>query len=329
MQQALIEDIAFRFLSGNQQPRYWALIQFHARHRTALSNLCVQSVRLAAGAGLVKLRHVAIDGSKLKANASLSKAMSYGRMTTEEQRLRDESDAYPDACDEIDAAEDEEFGPDHDGQELPKHRRTREGRLEAIRRAKEDLEREAKERSAHEQEARRQQAMREGRTFHPRTNPNEVKPRGREQRNFATALVAPGRITHDEWRNERAPKSRIPKHLTRRERMKRLLSTKTRKAKYLLRQITAEPGFGQIKHTRNHQVHHRGLVKVHAYWRFDCVVHNFLKLFRCAPHLAGVRDPLNHCPHPHIRLGRLGPSPTSETEADRRETAPATIQTGF
>lgn len=367
VQQALVEDVAFRFLSGNQQPKYWALNQFRLRHREALSNLFVQSVRMAAGAGLVKLGHVAIDGSKLKANASLSKAMSYGRMTIEEQRLREEIDAYLDACDEVDAAEDEEFGPEDDGQEPPEHLRSREGRLEAIRKAKEELEREARERAVREQEARRQQAVREGREFKPRTDPDEAKPRDREQRNFtdpdsrvmrsgksfvqaynaqaavdsdfqvvvathvsnlapdpthlpelleeieanldaqakevsadagyysednldaieatgATALVAPGRITHNEWRNQKAPRGRIPKSLTRRERMKRLLSTKAGKAKYLLRQITAEPVFGQIKHTRNlPQVHHRGLVKVHAYWRFDCAVHNFLKLYRHGP----------------------------------------------
>lgn len=367
VQRALVEDVAFRFLSGNQLPKYWALNQFRARHREALSNLFVQSVRLAANAGLVKLGHVAIDGSKLKANASLSKAMSYGRMTREEKRLREEIDAYMEACDEIDAAEDEEFGPDHDGQEPPEHLRTREGRLEAIRKAKEELEREAKERSAREQEARRMQAVREERVFRARIDPSETRPRDREQRNFtdpdsrvmrtgknfvqafnaqiavdaerqvilathvsnlapdpthlpdllseietnlaacpkevsadagyyseenldaieatgATALVAPGRITHNEWRNQKAPRGRIPKHLTRRERMKRLLSTKAGRAKYLLRQVTAEPVFGQIKHTRNlQQVHHRGLSKVHDFWRFDCAVHNFLKLFRHGP----------------------------------------------
>lgn len=367
VQRALVEDVAFRFLSGNQQPRYWALNEFRARHREALSNLFVQSVRLAAGAGLVKLGHVAIDGSKLKANASLNKAMSYGRMIREEERLRKEIEAYLDACDEVDAAEDEEFGPDNDGDEPPEHLTSREGRLAAIREAKEELEREAKERSAREQEARRAQAAREGRAFHPRVDPLDATPRDREQRNFtdpesrvmrsgktfvqaynaqaavdaehqvivathasnlapdpthlpellseieanlaahpkevsadagyyseenldaieatgATAYVAPGRITHDEWRNQKAPRGRIPTSLTRRERMKRLLSTKAGKAKYLLRQITAEPVFGQIKHTRNlPQIHHRGLEKVHAYWRFDCAVHNFLKLFRYGP----------------------------------------------
>jgi len=69
VQAALVEDVAFRFLSGNQQPAYWALNRFRARHREALSDLFAQSVHLAMRAGLVKLGHVAIDGSKLQANA--------------------------------------------------------------------------------------------------------------------------------------------------------------------------------------------------------------------------------------------------------------------
>lgn len=100
---ALVDDVAYRFLSGNQQPKYGALNRFRARHREAFSNLFVQSVRLAAAAGLVKLGHVAIDGSRLKANASLAKAMSYARLTREAKRLRSELDAYLDACDETDA----------------------------------------------------------------------------------------------------------------------------------------------------------------------------------------------------------------------------------
>jgi len=97
----------------------------------------------------------------------------------------------------------------------------------------------------------------------------------------ATALVAPGRITHNEWRDQKAPRGRIPNNLTRRQRMKRLLSTKAGKARYVLRQVTAEPVYGQIKHARGmRQVLHRGLAKVRALWRFDAAVHNLLKIFR-------------------------------------------------
>lgn len=364
---ALVDDVAYRFLSGNQQPKYWALNQFRTRHREAFSNLFIQSVHLAAAAGLVKLGHVAIDGSKLKANASLNKAMSYARLTREEARLREEFDAYLDACDEVDAKEDDAYGPGDGEQELPEHLRSRAGRLKAIREAKERLERDAQERAAREQEARRDAAVRADRAYHPRVDPADAKPRPSEQRNFtdpdsrvmrkgtafvqafntqaavdsyrqvivathvtnlapdtphlpdllsevhdnlaahpeevsadagyysdknldaienrgARPFVATGRITHHEWRNQKPPQGRIPKGLTRRERMKRLLSTKAGRAAYLKRQTTVEPVFGQILHARAlHQAHHRGLEKVNAFWRFDCAIHNLLKLFRYGP----------------------------------------------
>src|SRR5690625_953997 len=138
VQAALVEDVAFRFLSGNQQPGYWALNRFRTRHREALSGLFAQSVHLAMRAGLVKLGHVAIDGSKLQANASKNKAMSYARMQAEEERLQQEISDYLDACDAVDAAEDAEFG-DHDGHSLPEHLRRSSDRLAAIRKAKQEI----------------------------------------------------------------------------------------------------------------------------------------------------------------------------------------------
>ena len=180
---ALVEDVALRFLSANQQPKYWALNAFRARHRQALANLFGQSIELAARAGLVPLEHVAIDGTKLKANASKSKAMSYARLTSEQQRLRAEIDAYLDACDDADAAEDEAFGDD-DGSGVPEHLRHRAARLEAIERAKEQLEREAKERAEREQSERREAALAQGKEFRPRVDPQAARPGAREQRNF-------------------------------------------------------------------------------------------------------------------------------------------------
>ena len=374
VQAALVEDVAFRFLSGNQQPGYWALNRFRTRHREALSGLFAQSVHLAMRAGLVKLGHVAIDGSKLQANASKNKAMSYARMQAEEERLQQEISDYLDACDAVDAAEDAEFG-DHDGHSLPEHLRRSSDRLAAIRKAKQELEEETKQQAAEQQENKRQEAEAAGRTYKPRKNPEEAVPEGKAQRNFtdpesrimlsgkaiiqgyntqiavdstnqvivatslsnqagdtshlpdllfdihrntghypkevsadagyysemnikaiedtgATALVAPGRITHDEWRNQKAPRGRKPKGMTRREEMKRFLSTKIGKAKYLLRQITAEPVYGQIKFGRNlRQVLHRGLEKNKCLWNFDAAVHNILKVFRHAPHAISSPTP--------------------------------------
>lgn len=99
VEKAAYEDIAFRYLAGDQQPDHWTLREFRRRHAKALSELFVQTVKLAAHAGLVKLGQVAIDGTKIKANASKHKAMSYKRMTEEEKRIKEEIDQFVrDAC---------------------------------------------------------------------------------------------------------------------------------------------------------------------------------------------------------------------------------------
>lgn len=183
VERALIEDVAFRFLSGNQQAKYWALNSFRTRHRQALSQLFVQSVRLAEKAGLVELKHVAIDGSKVKANASKHKAMSYARMRQEEQRLLREVGEYLAECDRIDALEDAEYG-DRSGLEPPEHLRTQAGRLKAIQEAMRELEQEARGEAEREQDERRQQAEAEGREFKPRLDPARAEPKPTAQRNF-------------------------------------------------------------------------------------------------------------------------------------------------
>ena len=184
VERAVQEDIGFRFLAGNQGPKFWALNHFRTRHRKALGELFVQTVRLAERTGLVKLKHVAVDGTKLKANASKHSAMSYARMQREEKRLREEIEQYLRECDDVDREEDERFGEDRRGDELPEHLRTREQRLEAIRRAMAELEAEAREKAQAEQEARRTEAEAEGREFHPRKDPEDVKPSPKAQRNF-------------------------------------------------------------------------------------------------------------------------------------------------
>jgi hypothetical protein len=147
---------------------------------------------------------------------------------------------------------------------------------------------------------------------------------GEIEANGATAYVAPGRITRDEWRNQPAPRGRIPTSPTRRDRMKRRLSTKAGEATYLLRPTTAEPVFGQIENTRTlPQVHHRGPEKVHAYWRFDCAVHTFLELLRYGP-LTWIQPatPLNHRPP------ATPPTPTTDTNACPHRTTPSSTHTG-
>jgi len=183
LERALHEDVGFRVLSGNQQPDHWTLSEFRRRHQAALGDLLKESVRVAAEAGLVKLGHVAIDGTKLKANASKHSAMSYGRMKTEEQRLAHEVDAFLEQAAANDAAEDKVYGSES-GWRLPPELKDRRKRLEAIRRAKERLEAEAKQKLAAEQDDRRKKAEREGQEYRPRNSAEDAKPKDTDQMNF-------------------------------------------------------------------------------------------------------------------------------------------------
>lgn len=183
VERALYEDIGFRILSGDQQPGYWALNDFRRRHMAALGQIFVQTVRLADEAGLVKMEQVAVDGTKIKANASKNKAMSYERMEKEEQRLKTEIEKWFKEADEIDQEEDRLYG-DQRGNQLPEHLNTSEKRLAAIQKAKAALEAEARARARREQERRREKAEKEGRTFKPRKNPDDAKPKPKDQRNF-------------------------------------------------------------------------------------------------------------------------------------------------
>jgi transposase len=183
VERALIEDVGFRVLSGNQQPDYWTLNAFRTRHIQALGNLFVQTVLLAQKAGLVELKQVAADGTKLKANASKHSAMSYDRMEKEEKRLREEIERYFKEADEIDEEENRRFGKRR-GDELPEHLDTHEKRLKAIQKAKKELEEEAKERVRAEQEQRRKEADKAGRPYQPKKDPEDAKPDPKAQRNF-------------------------------------------------------------------------------------------------------------------------------------------------
>jgi len=183
LERALYEDIGFRMLSGNQQPDHWTLSEFRRRHLDALGELFTQTVKLAQRAGLVKLGQVAIDGTKVKANASKHRAMSYQRMEKEERRLREEITRYFSEVETTDCAEDEAYGAKR-GDELPDHLKTEGQRLAAIEEAMAALEAEAKEKAAGEQEKRRKEAEKAGRTYRPRKDPKEARPSPKAQRNF-------------------------------------------------------------------------------------------------------------------------------------------------
>jgi len=145
IQTRTFEDAAFRYLSGDQHPDHATIAEFRKRHLEALSGLFTQSLLLCSEAGLVKLGHVSIDGTKIKANAGKHKAMSYGRMNETEARLKQEIDALLAAAEKTDAEEDAQYGKDRHGDELPEELSRRQSRLKKIREAKLALEQAAKE----------------------------------------------------------------------------------------------------------------------------------------------------------------------------------------
>jgi transposase len=139
-------DVGFMFLAGQARPGHKAIGEFRRRHLAAFRALFLDSLHLCQRAGMVKLGRVALDGTRVKANASKHKAMSYARMPDREAALEAEVARILEEAEAIDRAEDALYG-DARGDELPEALRTREGRLRAIREAKAALEAEAKART--------------------------------------------------------------------------------------------------------------------------------------------------------------------------------------
>lgn len=167
LQRATREDVAFRILCAGNEPDFRTLSEFRRRHLEALAGLFAQVLQLCGEAGLVKLGHVAIDGTKVKANASKHKAMSYERMLAEETRLEAEIKKWFSEVEANDRAEDERYGPDKTGEELPEELRHREGRLKKIREARAALEERARQaaREAGEDEAEAEVSPKAQRNF--------------------------------------------------------------------------------------------------------------------------------------------------------------------
>jgi len=140
---ATYEEVPFRVLSGGSHPDHSAISDFRGRHLKALGGLFMQVLELCKTAGLVKLGHVALDGTKMKANASRHKAGSYEGMTRSENRIVAEIEKMLKRAQAVDAEEDARFGKDRTGNELPEGLRTREERLIRLGEAKRALEAEA------------------------------------------------------------------------------------------------------------------------------------------------------------------------------------------
>lgn len=148
IQRRLIEDVPFRVLAAGNEPDFRTIADFRKRHLAALRGFFEQVLRLAREMGAPRVGRVALDSSKIKANASKHKAMSYGRMREKQHQLRDEVKQLLDQAEAADAADDAEYGADRRGDELPAELQRRESRLKRIREAKRALEARAKAEAA-------------------------------------------------------------------------------------------------------------------------------------------------------------------------------------
>jgi transposase len=145
IEQRLVEDIAFRVLAADNQPNFRTISDFRKIHLKILEGLFEQVLQIALEAGAMKLGRVALDGTKMKANASKHKAMSYDRMREKEKQLRAEVQGMLEQAAAADAEEDRRYGKDRRGDELPAELARRETRLRKIREAKRALEKRARE----------------------------------------------------------------------------------------------------------------------------------------------------------------------------------------
>jgi transposase len=166
IERRLVEDIAFRVLAADNQPNFRTISDFRKIHLNTLEGMFEQVLKIALEAGAMKVGRVALDGTKIKANASKHKAMSYDRMKEKERDLRAEVKEMMAQAEAADAEEDERFG-DKRGDELPAELARRETRLKAIREAKRALEARAREKAAAEG-----------------GDLNQAKPKDKDQYNF-------------------------------------------------------------------------------------------------------------------------------------------------
>ncbi|PYM40925.1 MAG: IS1182 family transposase [Candidatus Rokuibacteriota bacterium] len=191
IERATYEDVAFRVLAADQHPDHDTIAEFRQRHLPALARLFVQGLLLCQRAGLVTLGHVALDSTRIKANASKHKAMSYARMEESERELQRQVQELLDQAQQVDATEDARYGRGRRGDELPAELARRESRLRKIREARAALEAEAQERARRAaQEAKAKLAARNARVGRAKgavpkvPDPEQARPAPSAQRNF-------------------------------------------------------------------------------------------------------------------------------------------------
>jgi len=167
IERRLVEDIAFRVLAAGNQPNFRTISDFRKIHLGTLEGLFEQVLKIALEAGAMKVGRVAVDGTKVKANASKHKAMSYDRMQEKEKQLKAEVKQLLAQAEAADAAEDQQYGKDRRGDELPAELQRRETRIKKIQQAKRAVEQRA-----------RDKAVAEG------ADPKQATPKDKDQNNF-------------------------------------------------------------------------------------------------------------------------------------------------
>jgi len=349
------EAIPYRVLSANQYPDHDTIAEFRKRHLAALSRIFLQVLRLCQKAGLVRLGHVALDGTKLKANASKHKAMSYDRMTKKTDELKAEIARLMAEAQAVDEAEDARYGRGKRGDELPAELRFREQRLKRIQEAKLALEAEARQEAQRTDSEPSKPGAASDQLPDPKAQRNFTDPDSRIMKDGATkafeqafngqvavdsqcqvivatgvtqegndkqqvsamiermranldglhpkemsldngyytddnvefltqqgidAYLATGRLKHGEVPLP-APRGRIAKGLSVKERMARKLRTNKGRSTYAKRKAIAELVIGQFKEVRGfRRFLLRGLEKVTYEFDLICLTHNLLKIFR-------------------------------------------------
>lgn len=186
LEAACVDVVAFRWLAAGTAPDYRSIARFRKRHLSALGHLFVQALALCQAAGMVRLGQVALDGTKLRANASRRKAMSYARMSEKEKILAAEVSDLLAEAEAIDRCEDAKYGKNRRGDELPEELRRRETRLAKIREAKQVLEEEARERARAAAEAKARDKGEDDDATAERVAEavEKAAPRAKAQRNF-------------------------------------------------------------------------------------------------------------------------------------------------
>ena len=213
LERATYDDVAFRVIAGGDHPDFTRINAFRLEHRDALAALFGQVLKMCLRAGLGSVGHVSLDGTKIQANASKHKAMSYRRMKDEEQRLMAKAEELLFRADEVDAEEDERYGVGQKPEDLPEELRHADTRLQKIREVKAALEKEAAETRAAQLRALAAGEERRAATATRQRDRKQAAARARREREQANQIALPGSDDDDEPPSAGAtdmPSHRVP-----------------------------------------------------------------------------------------------------------------------